>query len=190
MAITVIRRAFTVDRRSFLYLLVPVVSFLLLVVYVGLIFLVGTGRISINGVVRAVQPGNFPLGNRVLLAGLMLLFVLGAIASTLAVWKVVGRTDVEHAAFKSGNRAWNDDIYKFAYIPAIITTISMLVMSVAAIIWSRLVFTALPQVFSGNYGLWQTSTQPWVYGIITLMVICSLVGLFGIVRGRSAMAAA
>jgi hypothetical protein len=190
LAITVIRRAFTVDRRSLGYLLVPAISFIILVLYLGFVFLDATRRIQIAGVVQVVQPGNFPVGNRLLLGGVMLLFVFGAIASTVAIWKIVSRTDVEQATFKTGQSARNVNIYKFAYIPAIVVTTSMLVMSIATIIWSKLVFTALPQVFGGNYGLWQTSTQAWVYGIIIVMVICSLAALFGIARGRSALAVA
>jgi hypothetical protein len=190
LAITVIRHAFTADRRNLGYLLVPIISFAILILYSGFVFLVATGRIHIVGVVQVVQPGNFPVGNRLLLGGVMLLFVFGAIASTVAVWKVVSRTDVEQFTFKTGDEGWNVDIYKFAFIPAIIASISMLVMSIATIIWSKLVFSALPQVFKGNYGLWQTSTQAWVYGIIIVMVICSLAALFGVVRGRSALAVA
>ncbi len=190
LAITVIRRAFTIDRRNLAYLLVPVISFFVLVLYLGFVFLVATGRIQLAGVVQVVQPGNFPVGNRLMLAGVMLIFVLGAAASTGAVWKVVSRTDVEQATFRNGSGTWNVDIYKFAYIPAIIVSLSMLVMSVATIIWSYLVFTALPQVYSGNYGLWQTSTRPWIYGVIALMLLCSLVGFVGVARSRPAMAAA
>lgn len=187
LAITVIRRAFTVDHRNLGLLLVPVISFLLLVLYLGFIFLVGTGVIQINGVARTVQPDNFPLGNRLMLAGVMLLFVLGAIASTLAVWKAIARTEVAQQPFKAGSLNLNIDIYKFAYIPAVIASLSMLVMMIATITWSVLVFTALPQVYAGNYGLWLTSTQPWVIGIIVVMLVCSLASLFGVARGRKVM---
>src|SRR5512136_1099657 len=69
LAITVIRRALTIDRRNLGLLLIPVVSFLLIVLYFGFILMIGTGRIQIAGVVQVVQPGNFPPGNRLLLAG-------------------------------------------------------------------------------------------------------------------------
>jgi hypothetical protein len=188
LAITVIRRALTINHRNLSLLLVPVISFFLLVLYFGFIFLVGTGRIHLAGVVQVVQPGEFPVGNRILLAGIMLLFVMGAIASTLAVWKAVSRTDVEASTFQTGGQVLTIHIYKFAYIPAIIATISMFIMLVATAVWSRLVFSALPQVFTGSFGPWQTSTQPWVYGIIALMLISSLASVFGVVRGRYALA--
>lgn len=188
LAYTVLRRALTIDRRNLGLLLVPVISFLGLVLYFGFILLVGTGRIQITGVARAVQPDNFPLGNRLMLAGLMLVFVLGAIASTLAVWNVISRTNVEQETIQAGSRTMTIEIYKFAYIPAVIASISMLVMSVATIVWSWLVFSALPQVYRGDFGLWQTSTQAWIIGIISLMALCSLAALFGVARGRRSWA--
>ncbi len=187
LAITVIRRALTADRRNLKLLLVPVYSLVALGVYLGFIFMVGTGRIHIGGVVRAVTPDNFPLGNKLILAGLMVLFILGAIASTLAVWRVVTRTDVEKETFQVGTQSISIRIYKFAYIPAIIATLSMLVMLGATLVWSWLVFTSLPQVFSGDFGLWQTSTQAWLFGILAVMVICSAEAIAGLARGRSAM---
>jgi hypothetical protein len=187
LAITMIRRALKVDRRNLPLLLVPGISFFVLVLYFGFIFLLASGRIHINGIAQVVQPGFFPLGNRLLLGGLMLIFVLGAIASTLAIWKAVSRTDNEQLTFHPMGTTVNVAIYKFAYIPAVITSVSMAVMLVATLVWSVLVFSALPQVLSGDFGPWQTSTQPWLYGIIGLMLFCSLSAVLGITRGRSAL---
>ncbi len=187
LAITIIRRVLTGDQPILRLLLVPVVSFFVLVLYFGFVFLVGTGRVEIAGVARTVQPGNFPLGNRLLLAGLMLVFILGAIASTVAIWKAISRVNTQAETFRAGSQTVIVDVYKFAYIPAVVATFSMLVMLIATIIWSSLVFSALPQVFFGNYGLWQTGTQGWVYGIIAVMGVSSLAALRGILRGRSAM---
>lgn len=186
LALTIIRRAMATDHHVAGLLLVPVISFLILVIYVGFVFLVGTGRIQIAGVLRVVEPGNFPVGNRLMLAGVMLVFILGAIASTLAVWKAVTRTDVDQETFHMAGHTRIVSIYNFAYVPAVITTVSMLVMLVGTLSWGWLAFTALPQVFAGNYGLWQTSTRAWYFGIITLMILCVLAGFFGLVRSRSA----
>jgi hypothetical protein len=186
LAVTVIRHALESDRASIKLLLVPVISFAVLVLYFGFILLITLGRIQIAGIVQAVQPNNFPLGNRLLLAGLMLIFVLGAIASTWAVWKAISHTDIEQAFFHPIGRTVNINLYKFAYFPAVITSVSMAVMAIATIVWSKMVFSALPQVFLGNFGLWQTSTQPWIYGIIAVMVISSLTAFLGVARGRSA----
>jgi hypothetical protein len=186
LALTVIRRALTSNRRGLGLLLVPVVSFLALILYVGFIFLVGSGRIQIPGVLPAVQPGNFPPGNRLMLAGLMLFFVIGAVASTLAVWKVVSGTEVEQETFRVIGRPMTVKVYTFAYLPAVVTTVCMLVMLAATVVWGWLAFTALPDVFAGNYGPWQTSTRAWFVGIVALMSFCALAALFGLARGRSA----
>ena len=190
LALTIIRRALGADRRNLGLLLVPVLSFLALILYLGFVFSVGSGRIQIPGVVRVVQPGIFPPGNRLLLAGLMLVFVLGAIASTLAVWKAISYTDVEQETFRAVGRPLTIKIYTFAYVPAVITTLCMLVILVATLTWGWLAFTALPQVFVGNFGPWQTSTQVWFFGIVALMVVCTLAAFFGLGRGRSTQAAA
>ena len=188
LAITVIRRALTVDRSALGFLMVPVFSFLALVLYVGFMLLIGTGRVRIAGVVLAVQPDNFPLGNKLLIAGLLLVFILGAIVSTLAVWKVISHTNIEHEKYQVAGSEINIDIYKFAYTPAVIATISMAIILAATLIWSWLVFSSLPQVLAGNYALLLTSTQAWIYGIIALMVICTAAAVLGVVRGRSALA--
>ena len=186
LALTVIRRALTSNRRGLGLLLVPVVSFLALILYIGFIFLVGSGRIQIPGVLPAVQPGNFPPGNRLMLAGLMLVFVIGAVASTLAVWKAVSSTEVEQETFRVIGRPMTVKVYRFAYLPAVITTICMLVISAATVVWGWLAFTALPDVFAGNYGPWQTSTQVWFFAITALMTLCTAGAFYGLVRSRSA----
>jgi hypothetical protein len=186
LAITVIRGALTGSRRGLGLLLVPVVAFLALVAYAGFVFAVGTGRIHLEGVVSVVQPGLFPPGNRLLLTGLMATFVLGAIASTLAVWKVVSQTDIEQETLPVLHGRAQVKIYSFAFLPAVITAAAMLVMLAATITWGWVSFTALPFVLAGNYGPWGTSTQAWFAGIIALMTLSTLAALFGIARGRTA----
>jgi hypothetical protein len=121
-----------------------------------------------------------------MLAGLALVFGLGAIASTLAVWKVVSNTDVEQETFRPLGRPLTVKIYSFAFIPAVIASVSMLIMLIATLVWFELTFSALPQVFTGNFGPWQTSTQGWFIGIVALMTVCTIAAFFGLIRGRSA----
>jgi hypothetical protein len=186
LALTIFRRVLPSQRRDLGLLLVPVFSFLAVMFYLGFIFLVGSGRIEIPGVLPAVQPGNVPPGNRLMLAGLGLVFVLGAIASTLAVWKVVSNTDVEQETFRPLGRPLTVKIYSFAFIPAVIASVSMLIMLIATLAWFGLTFSALPHVYTGNFGPWQTSTQIWFIGIVVLMSLCTLATFFGLTRGRSA----
>jgi hypothetical protein len=189
LGLTLIRRAFQKDHHGVGLLLVPVISFLVLVLYTGFVFLVASGQIQLPGVIRVVQPGNFPIGNKFLLAGGMIVFILGAIASVLAVWKVVSKTDVEQEAFHVGGRVQNVKIYTFALIPALITNISMLLMLISTLVWGGFTFSALPQVFAGNYGMWQTSTQASYFGIVALMFLSTLAAFLGLMRNRSARVA-
>ena len=114
----------------------------------------------------------------------MLVFVLGAIASTLAVWKAISATDSEQETFHAAGRSLTVKIYTFAFVPAVITTIAMLVMLVATAAWGWLSFSALPEIFAGNFGPWGTSTQTWYYGILVVMAACSGVAVLGLRRGR------
>jgi hypothetical protein len=185
LAITVIRRALTESHRGLGLLLVPVLAFLALILYAAFILAVGLGRIHIPGVFPVVPPGAFPPGNRLLMAGLMAFFVLGAIASTLAVWKVVSRTDIEQETFRAIKRSLTVKIYHFAFWPAVVTTLAMFVMLAATITWGSLAFSSLPGAFAGNFGPWGTSTQVWFAGIILLMALSTVVAFLGLMRGRS-----
>jgi hypothetical protein len=187
LALTTIRRALAPSHRGLGLLLVPGVAFLVLVIYVGFMYTVAIGRIHLPGVLPTVQPGEaFPAGNRLLLAGLMLVFILGAIASTLAVWRVLSSTEVEQETFRAAGRTLTVEIYSFAYVPAVVATGAMLVMLAATVAWGWLAFSALPEVYSGNFGPWQTSTQAWYFGIVALMVLCTLAAFYGLRRGRTA----
>ena len=185
LAITVIRRALTDSHRGLGLLLVPVIAFMALVVYVAFVFAVGSGRIHLPGVVPVVQPGAFPPGNRLLMAGLMATFVLGALASTLAVWKVVSCTDIEQETFTAVKRSLTVKIFQFAFWPAVATTLAMFVMLVASVTWGWMAFAALPGAFTGNYGSWGTSTQAWFVSIILLMILSTVAAFLGVMRGRS-----
>lgn len=186
IAITVIRRALSDSHRGLGLLLVPFFAFLVVFAYVCFVLAVGFGRIQLPGVVPVVQPGAFPPGNRLLMAGLMATFILGAIASTLAVWKAVSATDDEQATFRIAHGATTVKIYQFAFLPAGITALAMLVMLAATLVWGWLSFSALPQVLTGNYGPWGTNTQAWFIGILTLMTLSTLAAIFGLVRARTA----
>jgi len=185
LAITVIRRALSDSHHGLGLLLVPVLAFLALVLYAAFVLAAGLGRIHIPGVFQAVQPGAFPPGNRLLMAGLMATFVLGAIASTLAVWKVVSRTDIEQETFRAIKLSMTVKIYNFAFWPAVATTLAMFVMLVATLTWGSLAFSSLPGVFTGNFGPWGTSTQVWFTSVILVMTLSTVVAFLGLMRGRS-----
>jgi hypothetical protein len=184
LAFVVIRRALSKPHQGLGLLLVPVLAFLLLVAYVAFVLAVGTGRIALAGVVPVVQPGPFPPGNRLLLAGLMVTFIVGAIASTLAVWKVVSRTDVEQETFRAVKHNITIKIYQFAYWPAVVATAAMFVMLAATLTWAWLAFAALAGVLAGSEGPWGISTQAWFAGVSVLMTLSTAAAGFGVWRGR------
>ncbi len=184
LAITIIRRLLSDSHRGMGLLLVPVIAFLALVIYVAFIFAVGSGRIQVPGVVPVVQPGVFPPGNRLLMAGLMVIFVLGALASTLVVWKLVSRTDIEQEEFRAIKHSVAIKIYDFAFWPAVVTTSAMAIMLVATLTWGSLSFSSLPGVFAGNFGPWGTSTQVWFISLVLLMALSTAAAFLGLMRAR------
>ena len=167
-------------------MLVPLLAFLALVAYGAFIFALGRGLIHLAGVVQVVQPGPFPPGNRLLLAGMMAVFVLGAIASTAAVWKLVSQTDIEQEEFRAVRRSITIKIYDFAFWPAVVTTLAIFISLVSTLTWGILSFSSLPGVLNGNYGMWGTSTEFWFVSIILLMTLSTIAAFLGLKRARSA----
>ncbi len=186
IAWTVIRRALTSSHRDFRLLLVPVFSFLALVLYAAFMVSVGRGLLQIPGVITSVSPGNFPLGNRLMIAGMMLVFVLGAIASTVAVWKVISKNEAEESSLKFFGREISIKLYEYAYVPAVIATLAMVVMLAATVAWGWLANSAMPQVFAGNWGLLLTNTTGSFAVTVSIMAASTAVALLGILRGRPA----
>ena len=182
----VIRRALAFSRQDFRLLLLPVFAFLALVLYVGFMVSIGLNRIQIPGVLPVVSHDNFPLGNRLLIGGAMLMFVLGAIASTVAVWKMVINTNVEENTLNILSQAKSIKIYEYAFLPSIITSLAMLLMLVAAIVWGWLAYSALPQVFAENWGLLLTNTTGSFIVIVMVMALSTAAALLGVARGYSA----
>jgi hypothetical protein len=185
LALTVIRQTWRGNKRSLRLLVVPVIAFMALVLYLVFVFSVTTGRIYIPGIVKVVSPDNFPVGNKLLIAGIMLVFILGAVASTWAVWKVISGTDVEQEKFKTFGKILSIKIYNFAFAPAVVTTTAMVIVLIATIAWGVMAFTSLPDIFYGNYGVFLTSTQVWFYGIVILMGLCCAAAIFGLMRSRT-----
>jgi len=187
LALTVIRRALSDGHRGLGLLLVPIFAFLAVILYVAFIFAVARQWIHIPGVFPVVPTtGAFPPGNRLLLAGLMAVFILGAIASTAAVWKVISKPDVEQETFRFLRGTATVRIYSFAFLPAVITASAMLVMLAATVAWGWMAFSALPQVLAGNYGSWGMSTRLWYFTILAVMALSTAAAFFGLARGRAA----
>jgi MFS family permease len=190
LAVTVIRRALTSSRRDLRLLLVPVFAFLALVLYGFFLASVANGWLQIPGVIRSVAPDNFPIGNRLLIGGFILVFVLGAIASTAAVWKVIANTDIEESTVQALGQTASIKLYQYAFVPAVITALGMFVMLAGTLVFGWMAHSTLPDWFATNQGLLLTNTSLSYGTTVTIMVLSTAAALFGLVRGRSARKAA
>lgn len=102
--------------------------------------------------------------------GLVAVLILGAIASAAAVSLAVKRSQID------GNLLY------FARIPAVVTTLAMLAMCLATIVWGLGLRFDAPQLFNGDGGLIATSTAVNWLSIVAVMFIATLVALAGVVR--------
>ena len=181
----VIRRALTSSRADLRYLLIPVFAFLALVLYAGFVASIGLGKIQIPGVLPVVSHNNFPVGNRLLIGGGMLIFVVGAIASTVAVLKIVTNTNAEENSLHIFNRAKPIKTYEYAFTFSVVTSAAMLLMLFATIAWGWFSYSTLPEVFSENWGLLLTNTTSSFVFIIIVMTLSTAAAFFGVARGHS-----
>jgi hypothetical protein len=181
-----LRRALTSSRQDLKLLLVPVLAFLALLLYFAFEFAVYTGRLPIAGVAQTVSHDDFPIGNRILIGGSMVVLVLGAIASTAAVWKVLTHTDAAEGTSITDEGQPSMKLYRRAFAPAVITAGSMLLMLVGTIIWSGLAYSSMPQVFAEDWGLLQANTTGSMIGIVVIMALSTALAFFGLTRGWSA----
>lgn len=188
LAWIVIRRVLTSSRQDLRLLLVPPVAFLALVLYAVFMASVAFGRLNIPGVASTVSPDNFPLGNKIMLAGGMLVFVLGAIASTIAVWRVISKTDVAENTFSILGFKASVRPYEYAFVPAVIASGAMLLMLLGTIAWGYLSYAAMPEVFSQNWGLLLSNTTASFAAIIAVMALATGMAFYGVARARAARA--
>ena len=179
LAFTILRRALGSSHKNLSLLLVPMLALLALLIYAAFMALVAFNRLSIPGVLPSVSPGAFPLGNRLLVGGFMLVFVLGAIASAAAVWRAASNTDEE---LRVPGRAAAIKPYEFALQPAVIATGGMVWMLLATILWGWLSYTAMPNLLSENWGLLLMNTALSFGATLVIMTGSSLVAIFGVAR--------
>lgn len=165
-------------------LLVPATAFLVLVLYGVFLASLGKGWLHLPGVLPTVSPEKFPIGNKLVLGGFMLVFILGAIASTAAVWKSIASLE-EGTAPISAATANLSGVYRHAFILAVITSLAMLVMLIGTLVFGSLVHSVLPEWFSSNLGLLMIKTNLSYNITVTIMAMATLAGLFGVIRGFS-----
>jgi len=180
LAVVVIRRALTSSRRDLRLLLVPVAAFLAIALY-----LIAFSAIANSAGLGGSSPGDFPLAKRLLLLGFMAVFVLGAVASTAAVWRVVSNTDTAQGTFKVLGRTTSIQLYRYAFPPAVLAALGMLLMLLATLAFGWLAYGSLPQWFAEDLGLLLMNTTVSFAGTIVIMLASATVAWVGVARGFS-----
>ena len=179
LAWIIIRRAFTSQRKDLGLLMVPLISFLALAVYFSTMLYLAFNTHILD------QPTSST--GHTLMWGLIVVFIAGAMASTIAVWKLISRTDVEQDTFGLLGKSATIKVYEFTYVPAIIAALSMVVMFLATVIWGWQSYSLRPDLFSGNMGIMMTSTRGSFAFTLILMAIAAGVASLGVMRARSTL---
>jgi hypothetical protein len=164
-----LKRAFAERRWNVLLLFaVPPLSLAMLIGY----------TLLLAKVVDAIGPlaVHDPL-NVVLFLSLVGVFLLAAIASTVAVSMGVARSGI------------NGYLYRFALVPGVIATLAMGVMFVAAIVWGIGLRAYAPELFAGDEGILATNTALTWLGIVVVMGVSTCVAGVSVLRGFSGRAA-
>ncbi len=178
LAWTIVRRAFTSRRQDLRLLLVPVYAFVALAIYLGsMIYL------SLR---TPILTAPFHATAHALLWGLISIFILGAVASTIVVWKVVSGSGVEEGSLPLLGNSRSVKVYEFAIVPAVIATVAMAAMFAASIAWFWLAFSARPDVLAGNEGPMMTNSRLAMTGTLVLMAGAVMAASFGLARARAA----
>lgn len=102
------------------------------------------------------------------------LFCLAAIVSAAAVAVAIVRSSV------------SERLYRFARIPAMVTTLAMVVMLAATIAWGLLANADDQQAFLHAPGLFQLPTVVVWAGVVAAMAVATVVAIVGLARGRGA----
>ena len=177
LAWTIIRRVFTSQRKDLGLLFVPLASFLVLVGYFFVMVYLAFNTHVLDQPISST--------GHALMWSLITIFVAGAIASTIVVWKLISHTDVEQDKFALLGKSATIKLYEFAYRPALVTTLSMVVMFVATVVWGWLSYSLRPDLFIGNMGVMMTSTRGSFAFTLIVMTIATVTACLGIIRARS-----
>jgi hypothetical protein len=153
------RQAIATNHKRRLWLFaVPPVSFVIWMGYTLIVTHTMTGKLSQAWV----------LGGQGLFAGL---FLLAAIASAGAVSLLVLRSEIDQRFFR------------FARIPAVITTLAMALTMFSILFWGIATRAAAPDLFIEHNGIFDgDTTQTWMLVLIT-MAIAVLVAAAALLRG-------
>ncbi|GHO49976.1 hypothetical protein [Ktedonospora formicarum] len=136
----------------------------------SLILWIGAGALTVS-----LTPGDFvskPLLLRLVVGGVFVGgFGLATIASATAISIAVIRSPI------------SETFFRFARIPALITTLAMVVMVGATFVWGLATRAADPQLFTEDNGLLASNTTvSWIL-ILALMAIATTVAIIALIWG-------
>ncbi len=108
------------------------------------------------------------------IGSLVALFILGAIASTYAVLDAIARAEIP------------EGLLRFALIPGVVATIAMVVMVLAHLLWSFVLWQNAPDIFWGDDGLLATSTLSGMVVQVVVMLVATVVAIRALAQGFAA----
>lgn len=165
-----LKRAF--DQRQWNILLLSAVPPLSLAMFIGCTLLLLGEVVDAAGPLAAHDPLNV-----VLALSLIGVFLLAAIASTVAVSTIVVRVEI------------GGHLYRFALVPGALATLAMGAMLVATIVWGIGLRAYAPELFTGDEGILATNTALSWLGIVVVMAASTGVASVSVIRGFAARAA-
>jgi hypothetical protein len=177
LAWAIIRRAFTSQKKDLRLLFVPLGAFLALVAYFLMMVYLAFNTDVLD------QPTSST--GHALMWGLITIFIIGAIASTAAVWKLISQTDVEQETIGILGKSATIKLYEFAFTPALVAVVSMLAMFVATVVWGWLSYSLRPDLFTENMGVMMTNTRGSFAFTVIVMAIATITACIGVLRARS-----
>jgi hypothetical protein len=171
LALAVASRALAARRWGTLALLgVPLLAFAVLAGYTLVL-----GQV----IAPALHAGSGPTpGNVTMGISLAIVFVFCAVVSTAAVTRAIARSDIPQR------------LYRFAWIPAVLATLAMLVVTTSLLVWGLSLRVDAPSLFNGDDGLMASNTAANWLVLILLMGAATVVAVAATIRGWSARAEA
>jgi hypothetical protein len=132
-------------------------------------FIVVSNNIGGNTAATIHTPARFAA-----IGSLVVLFILGAVASTYAVLDAIARAEIP------------ESLLRFALLPGVVATIAMVVMVLAHLLWSFTLWQHAPDIFWGDDGLLATSTLVGMIVQVVVMVVATVIAIRALAQGFAA----
>lgn len=142
---------------------------------VALLVIIADGFIVVSYNIGGNTPATIHTPARFAAIGLLVvLFILGAIASAYALLDAIARAEVP------------EGLLRFALLPCVVATIAMVVMVLAHLLWSFTLWQNAPDIFWGDDGLLATSTLVGMVVQVVVMVVATVIAIRALVQGFAA----